>query len=295
VVLPPTRGRLAVPDGELRGHRDDGSDALGSVAGWPVDHAAVGILRLGRPDGGSGPLVTESAGVTGPVDRLFPWASVTKPVTALATLVAVEEGSLSLDEPAGPRGSTVRHLLAHASGLGPEAGPPLAPPGTRRIYSNAGYAVVADLIAERSGLAFSEYLSEGVLGPLQMAGTVLRESPGGAAAAGLVGPLEDLLALAREWSTPTLVSAETHRAATTIQFPGLAGVLPGFQRFDPCDWGLGVEIRGHKQPHWTGTTNAPDTFGHFGQSGAFLWFDPVIGVACAGLSDRREADHRSPR
>jgi CubicO group peptidase (beta-lactamase class C family) len=197
----------------------------------------------------------------------------------------VEEGSVSLDEAAGPPGSTVRHLLAHASGLGLEAGPPLAPPGTRRIYSNAGYRVVAELVAERSGLAFSEYLSEGVLGPLHMADTILRDSAGGAAA-GLVGPLTDLLALAREWSAPTLVSAETHRGATTTQFPGLAGVLPGFQRFEPCDWGLGVEIRGHKQPHWTGTTNAPATFGHFGQSGAFVWVDPVSGVACAGLADR---------
>jgi CubicO group peptidase (beta-lactamase class C family) len=119
-----------------------------------------------------------------------------------------------------------------------------------------------------------------------MAGTVLRHSAGGAAAAGLVGPLDDLLVLAREWSTPTLVSAETHAAATSTQFAGLAGVLPGFRRFEPCDWGLGVEIRGHKQPHWTGTTNAPETFGHFGQSGAFLWVDPVAGMACAGLSDR---------
>ena len=101
--------------------------------------------------------------------------------------MAVEEGSLSLDEAAGPPGSTVRHLLAHASGLGPRAGPPLAPPGTRRIYSNAGYGVVADLIAERSGLAFSEYLSEGVLGPLGMAGTVLRHSAGGARPPGWSG------------------------------------------------------------------------------------------------------------
>jgi CubicO group peptidase (beta-lactamase class C family) len=47
-----------------------------------------------------------------------------------------------------------------------------------------------------------------------------------------------------------------------------------------------VEIRGGKQPHWTGTTNAPSTFGHFGQSGSFLWIDPVAGVVCGGLSDR---------
>jgi CubicO group peptidase (beta-lactamase class C family) len=71
-----------------------------------------------------------------------------------------------------------------------------------------------------------------------------------------------------------------------VHFPGLAGVLPGFQRFDPCDWGLGVEIRGSKQPHWTGPANSPATFGHFGRSGSFLWVDPVAGRACVGLADR---------
>ena len=83
------------------------------------------------------------------------------------------------------------------------------------------------------------------------------------------------------------MSAATWREATSVQFPGLAGVLPGFGPFDPCDWGLGVEIRGRKHPHWTGTTNSPSTFGHFGQTGSFLWVDPVAGVLCAGLADRR--------
>jgi CubicO group peptidase (beta-lactamase class C family) len=63
-------------------------------------------------------------------------------------------------------------------------------------------------------------------------------------------------------------------------------VLPGFGRQDPCDWGLGVELRDGKHPHWTGRRNSPQTFGHFGQSGSFLWVDPVAGVACAGLADR---------
>ena len=82
------------------------------------------------------------------------------------------------------------------------------------------------------------------------------------------------------------MSAATWREATSVQFPGLAGVLPGFGPFDPCDWGLGVEVRGRKHPHWTGTTNSPATFGHFGQTGSFLWVDPVAGVLCAGLADR---------
>jgi CubicO group peptidase (beta-lactamase class C family) len=259
-------------------------DALGLVEGWPVDHSAVGVVMVDAP--GARPITV------GPPDRSFAWASVTKPATALAVLVAVEEGTLDLDEPAGPQGSTVRHLLAHASGLGPdlEAGPPLAPPGTRRIYSNAGFAVLGALLTERSDMPFGDYLRQAVLEPLHMTGTVLGpdqslEVPSGPAA-GLAGPLPDLLALGVELAVPTLVSPETNRAAVSIQYPDLAGVLPGFQLFDPCPWGLGVEIRGEKHPHWTGSANSPATFGHFGRSGSFLWIDPEARVVCAGLSDR---------
>ncbi|MGH8997387.1 MAG: serine hydrolase, partial [Acidimicrobiales bacterium] len=152
------------------------------------------------------------------------------------------------------------------------------------IYSNAGFEVLAELVAARSGMAFPTYLAEGVLGPLGMAGTVLPE--GASPATGLHGPLGDLLKLAGELLAPTLISGPTHRAATTVAFPGLAGVLPGFGRFDPCDWGLGVEVRGTKHPHWTGDHNSPATYGHFGQAGSFVWVDPEAGVACAGLADR---------
>jgi len=254
-------------------------DALDSVASWPVDVAAVGVVRCGSD--GLGPTAT-----VGDPGRPLPWASVTKPATALAVLVAVEEGTLTLDGPAGPPGATVRHLLAHASGLGPEAGPPVEAPGTRRIYSNAGYEALAGLLEDAAAMPFVEYLAQGVLEPLGMTGTVVTDNPSGAAAAGLVGPLADLVALGREWAVPTLVSPATWRDATSVQFPGLGGVLPGYGPSTPCDWGLGVEIRGNKWPHWTGRSNSPATFGHFGQSGSFLWVDPEAGVLCCGLADR---------
>jgi len=253
--------------------------ALDEVIRWPVDAAAVGVVRTGVP-GDPGTAV-------GDPGRAYPWASVTKPATALAVLVAVEEGTLTLDQPAGPPGSTVRHLLAHASGLGPEEGPPVEQPGRRRIYSNAGFVVLGRVVEEASGMPFADYLSAGVLEPLGMTATALADGPAlGAAAAGLVGPLVDLVALGREWARPTLVSASTWRDATSVQFAGLAGVLPGFGPSDPCDWGLGVEVRGAKRPHWTGPSNSPATYGHFGQSGSFLWVDPVAGVLCCGLADR---------
>jgi CubicO group peptidase (beta-lactamase class C family) len=201
-------------------------------------------------------------------------------------LVAAEEGTLDLDQPGGPPGSTVRHLLAHTSGLGPEPGPPVEAPGKRRIYSNAGYEILARLLEVASGMPFAEYLAVGVLEPLDMDASRLNAVPSGAAAAGLAGPLVDLVALGREWARPTLVGIATWRDATSVQFPGIDGVLPGYGPADPCDWGLGVEVKGTKRPHWTGRTNSAVTYGHFGQCGSFLWVDPMAGVLCCGLADR---------
>ena len=240
--------------------------------------AAAGVLRHSPEHG------VEIAEEAGDAQAPFAWASVTKLLVAMAVLVATEEGTLALDDPAGPPGSTVHHLLAHASGLGPDSHRPLSAPGRRRIYSNIGFEVLAQTLAHRSGMPFTDYLRTGVVLPLDMTPTVL--PPGSSPASGARGSLRDLLTLAGELLAPRLVSAATMERATSVAFPGLAGVLPGFGRFDPCDWGLGFEIRDAKSPHWTGTSNSPATFGHFGQSGCFVWVDPLAQVACAALSDR---------
>jgi CubicO group peptidase (beta-lactamase class C family) len=129
-------------------------------------------------------------------------------------------------------------------------------------------------------MPFADYLAAGVLQPLGMQAELL-----GSPAADLHGSLDDLLILARELQRPTLVAPETLAEATTVQFPGLAGVLPDFGRFDPNDWGLGFELRDAKSPHWTGSRNSPWTFGHFGGSGTFLWVDPEAGVALGVLTN----------
>ena len=244
--------------------------ALDLVDGWPAPHASVAIVRAGA--------VVEQRG---PADRPYAWASVTKLVTAVAVLVALEEEAIGIDEPAGPPGSSVRHLLAHASGLAPDRREALAAPGERRIYSNAGFEVLADLVAEATGIAFADYLAEAALGPLAMKGATLDGSP----ASGLTGTLDDLVALADELLAPRVLADETLREATQVEYPGLAGVLPGFGPQDPNDWGLGFELRGAKSPHWTGHHNSPRTFGHFGRSGTFLWVDPEPRLALACLTD----------
>lgn len=240
--------------------------------GWRAPDASAGVVGRGR-----GVLA-----VWGDASRPSPWASITKLVTAVAALVAVEEGTLDLDEVAGPPGSTVRHLLAHASGLAFTGGQTLAAPARRRIYSNRGYEVLAATLEERAQMPFERYVVEAVLEPLDLHATRLE----GSAAAGLVGPLDDLLRFASELLQPTLVSPDTLRLATSVAFPGLNGVLPGVGRFEPLDWGLGFELRSGKSRHWTGTRSSPSTFGHFGASGSFLWVDPRAGLAAAALSGR---------
>jgi len=244
-------------------------EALRQIDGWAARTKAAFVLRGGQ-----------ERGALGPREHVFRWASVTKPVTALAALIAAEEGVVDLDEPAGPEGSTVRHLLAHASGLPFEPGGPTGQPGRRRVYSNVGFETLAAHIAERAEMPFEAYLAAGVLEPLQ-----LRAQLRGSAASELHGSLDDLLAFARELQRPTLVAPETLVEATSVQFPGLAGVLPDFGRLDPLDWGLGFELRDAKDPHWTGVHNSPATFGHFGGSGTFLWVDPEADVAVGVLTD----------
>jgi CubicO group peptidase (beta-lactamase class C family) len=243
--------------------------ALEQVEGWSAQTVAVGVIANG-----------EVVATRGPREREFRWASVTKPATALAVLVAAEEGTIDLDEPAGPPGSTVRHLLAHASGLPFEGREPIGAPGRRRIYSNAGFEALAELIAARAEMPFEEYLRAAVIEPLGMK-AVLR----GSAASQLFGSLDDLLALGRALLAPTVIAPETLAEATSVQFPGLAGVIPELGRFDPNDWGLGFELKDEKPGHFSGTKTSPRTFGHWGGSGTFLWVDPEVAVACGCLTD----------
>jgi CubicO group peptidase (beta-lactamase class C family) len=179
----------------------------------------------------------------------------------------------------------VRHLLAHAAGYDMTSAKILAAPGTRRIYSNHGFAVLAETLEQATTIPFPTYLAESVCAPLGMSDTTL-EGGTEAAGYGVTSTVADLVAFAGDLLAPVLVSEQMHTDATSVQFPGLDGVLPGFGRQRPNDWGLGFEIRDGKSPHWTGADNSARTFGHFGQSGTFLWVDPDAGLALVVLTDR---------
>ncbi|ASK67072.1 penicillin-binding protein [Brachybacterium avium] len=214
--------------------------------------------------------------------RVWDLASVSKPLTALGVLIAVDRGLVDLEEPAGPEGATVRHLLAHTAGYAFDGDEVVGGVGARRIYSNTGFEVLAAHVEEATGFDFVDWMEQTVVAGLDLVDLEVTGSP----AAGYRGSLRDLLTFGRELLAPTLIPEELWREARTVQFPGLAGILPGYGRQKPNDWGLGFEIRDGKQPHWTGAGSSPETFGHFGQSGSFLWVDPVAGLAAAFLGEQ---------
>ncbi|MFI6348818.1 serine hydrolase domain-containing protein [Streptomyces sp. NPDC050560] len=248
--------------------------SLALIDNWPVTTAAAAVVRR---DG-------TVAGSRGPTGHRFPLASVTKPLAAYAVLVAYEEGGVDLDEPAGPEGATVRHLLAHTSGLAYDERRVTAPPGERRLYSNAGFETLGDHVAKETGIPFPEYVRQAVFEPLGMAASAV-EGAGSPAKDG-VSTVDDLARFAAEVQAPRLLDPRTVAEAMSVQYPGTRGVLPGFGHQSPNDWGLGFEIRDGKSPHWTGASSSPRTFGHFGQSGTFLWIDPDAGAAAVALTDR---------
>lgn len=253
-------------------------DALALVDTWPVDTVAAAVVI----DGPEGTTVR----TRGDTAHEFRLASIAKPITAWAVLVAVEEGIVTLDQPVGQPGCTLRHLLAHAGGYPFDGADPIAPPERRRIYSNTGIEMAADAVATASGMPFAAYLAEAVIGPLGMGATELRGSP----AHGLWSTVDDMVRFTREVMAPRLIGAATAAEATSTQFAGLAGVIPGLGRYQHCDWGLGFEVRADKSPHWTGTRNSREAFGHFGGAGTLWWVDRGIrdqlGVACVALTDR---------
>ena len=246
--------------------------ALELIDSWDVPHAGVAVIDS------SGLVATR-----GDIDRVLRIASVSKLLTAYAVLIGVQEGAVELDDPAGPPGATLRHLLAHTAGYGFDSDAPVVSrPGSRRIYSNRGVEEAAAHLERSSGVGFADYLGEAVLEPLGMAAT----DPGGSPAHGIRSTVGDLARFAAEVLSPKLLAEQTLAEMMTVQFPGLAGVVPGVGRFDPCDWGLGFERNFGRPGHWSGQAVPSGAGGHFGGSCSFLWVDRAGSLACVCLSGR---------
>lgn len=256
------------------------SEVLDQVEEWPVDNVAAAAIRL----------TDEGAEVTtkGDMDRVYWLASVSKLVSAYAVMMAVEEGAFELDEqvpadlvPEFEEAPTVRELLAHASGIEFREHKQQRPARTRRIYSSAGYEVLAAFIEKATGMSFAEYVQMGICEPLGIEITVE-----GSAGHGFSASASAMVTLAEEFLAPKLLSEQTVATMLEVQFPDLAGIVPPYGRFNPCPWGLGFEIHGDKERHWMAPSMPKNAAGHFGQSGTFLWIAPDQRRAAVVLTDR---------
>ncbi|KAB3520882.1 serine hydrolase [Corynebacterium sp. zg254] len=274
--------------------------ALHDLEGWPVESVSAAVVEASVPDGssatGSG---SPSPRVTtwGDTSQVYSLASVSKLLTAYAVLIAVEEGAFELDDPVPSSVAadwksppTVRELLAHASGVGFRERSPEKPAQTRRIYSSAGYDMLADTIADTTGISFEDYASEALNMPLGMSIDF-----SGSAGHGFRASVDDMSTFAAEVLQPRLLSPSTLREAFTVQYPDLDGVVPGYGMQKPCPWGLGFEVHGEKTPHWLGASMPEDVCGHFGQSGTFLWVHPDSGAAAVVLTDEDFGDWAKER
>ena len=285
------------------------------VAAVVVDAAGVLAERSAgvRERGGDEPIRA---------DTLFALASLTKPFVGAACMVAVEEGLLDLDAEVRD-GFALRHLLSHCAGL-PEAGlrweePPGYPPGTQRWYSNAGYVQAAKLIEGASGMSIADYLREAVFGPLGMdasLGLARADAPrtarvwqpgrygegelfnserfradappqsGAFASARAYGAFVSCLLARGEAGGRALLAPETADEMLAPQFGPLPGGVGGVGEWPDLCWGLGFDVRGHREPHWAGPSLGARTASHFGASGTLAWLDPESGLGLVALANR---------
>lgn len=268
---------------------------LQELHNWPVSTVSAAALHSAEP-----------IARYGSTQRAFPIASVSKLISSYATLLAIQEGALELDAPLPTnllgledgdsseavlgggvhnKSITIRHLLAHASGIGFQELNLEKPPETRRIYSSAAFVAIARCVEYSFAdvgftMNFSDYVQEAVCKPLGMKADVTGH-PGH----GYIASVEDLILLVQEFLNPQLLSEELWEEALTPQFPTLSGIVPGYGRFSPCDWGLGYELHGQKAPHWQGNNMPTDCAGHFGMTGTFLWFHRGTQRAAIVLTD----------
>ena len=259
------------------------------------------------------------------VDTIFDIASLTKVVaTTPAVMQLVEQGKIRLNDPVvkyipefGQNGKgdiTVRDLLTHFSGLPPDldlshpwtgrdvgysmafGSTPISPPGTRFVYSDINFIVLAALVDRVSGIPFDSYCAQNIFTPLGMGHTRFRPPAewqsqiapteydergqmlhgivhdpsarrvGGVAGhAGVFSTADDLAKLAQALLDGSSVLSRLAIAKmTTPQQPPIAPVLRGL------GWDIDSPFSSNR-----GELLPVGSFGHTGFTGTSLWIDPT--------------------
>jgi CubicO group peptidase (beta-lactamase class C family) len=170
--------------------------AAGELDRWREVTKVPGLVVAGMIDGT--PVAVSSGGkraggdaVT--ADTLFPAASLSKPLFALAVRNLVQEGRLAWDKPlqdvvdlglsGEARGLTAAHVLTHSTGLPNWRFRPDQPlavdfaPGSRWQYSGEGFVLLQRAVEAVTGISIAAYLTRSVLAPLQMSSSTFAWMP----------------------------------------------------------------------------------------------------------------------
>lgn len=197
----------------------------------------------------------------------------------------------------------------------------VAAPGSKVEYSNVGYGILGLIIEAVSGQSFADYMRERLFAPLGMqhaylappaelyprivhvGGTLDPGSPterfNSAYARRQTHPAGNIIATALDVARffqlfldrgmaggRQVIAPATARLMIANQTAGLCGGIEGFMTWNDCAWGLGFDLRGVKQPHFSGEFSSATTFGHSGVAGTFAWADPARDLVCVMLANR---------
>lgn len=273
------------------------------------------------------------------VDTIYDAASLTKVMaTAVAIQQLVERGLIDLDKPAaaywpafaanGKADITVRQLLTHYAALpagiptrswsGTEGAldaivalKPVAPAGSRFVYSDVDFIVLGELVRRVSGQPLETYAAANIFRPLGMRDTGFQppaalknriapadiergelrwgevQDPiafrmGGVAGhAGVFTTADDLTLFAR-----MMASGGTKGGAAVLRPQSIATMIrpqspPGGPALRGLGWDIDSPYSGFLAPSFS-----PRSFGHTGYTGTALWIDPDTQSFLIVLSNR---------
>jgi uncharacterized protein YbbC (DUF1343 family)/CubicO group peptidase (beta-lactamase class C family) len=281
------------------------------------------------------------------LDTVFDVASLTKPVaTATSVMILVEEGKLALSDPvvryipefaAGggdrPR-VTIEHLLTHRAGLPPDdplelyTGTPeeifakkyrqplQSPPGSRFVYSDAGYEVLGEIVRKISGESLDRFAEDHVFRPLGMKDTLFLPLSRGMPAS-RIAPTERR---GDRWMRGEVHDPRAYAVGGVAGHAGLFSTAADLAKFCQMilDGGsLGkvrilspLSVEAMTRPRFYGDSEVrglgwdiatgysrnrgdlfpPGSFGHTGFTGTGLWIDPSSETFLVFLSNRVHPD-----
>jgi len=272
------------------------------------------------------------------LDTIYDAASLTKVMaTSVAIMQLVERGQIDLDRPAaaywpafaanGKGDITVRQLLTHYAALpagiptrawsGTEGAldaivalKPLAPAGTRFVYSDVDFIVLGEIVRRVSGQPLDAYAAKNIFQPLGMRDTAFRPTApreriapadveggelrwgevqdpiayrmGGVAGhAGAFTTADDLTKFAQMMlgGGKGVLRPESVSAMTQPQSPPGGSALRG----------LGWDI---DSPYavWLAPSFSTQSYGHTGYTGTAIWIDPATKTFLIVLSNRLHPD-----